>query len=166
MAHHNRENQSKRKSVAVSFEEACKLQEQKKFKLAHDAYEILCEMGDASACTNLATMYSHGEGVELNFDKAIALELKAINLGSKTALSNLAITYRMKGDCREARLWFEKAIEAGEGDALLDLARLLDASDYERGRVKELLSAALTHEQITENSRELAEQMLEKIKAG
>jgi TPR repeat protein len=41
---------------------------------------------------------------------------------------NLGITYRLKGDIRKSKAWFEKAIETGDGSAALELAKLYECN--------------------------------------
>ena len=72
---------------------------EKAFRLFYRA----SENGDSSAMSRLALMYGDGEGVEYDFDKSVYWDLKAIEAGCTSSMSNLAITYRNHGDAREAR---------------------------------------------------------------
>ena len=44
--------------------------------------------------SRLALMYGDGEGVAYDFDKSVYWDLKAIEAGCTSSMSNLAITYR------------------------------------------------------------------------
>jgi TPR repeat protein len=147
----------------MTFEEATDLAEKGEFQAALDSFIMLAELGDSKACVSVADIYTNGLGVALDLDKAIYWELKAIGLGEKTALLNLGISYRMKGDCRQARLYFEKAILADEGNALFELARLLDVSDLEKRKVVDLLNEAVAHEWTDDATKDSAKIMLIEI---
>ncbi|HRX35692.1 MAG TPA: tetratricopeptide repeat protein [Aestuariivirga sp.] len=131
----------------------------------------LAEAGDASACGMVATMYFDGEGVAFDFDESVKWDLRAIELGDTTSLSNLAISYRNTGNAREARKWFEKAVATGDGEAALDLAKLLHVSDFEIDNVRRLLKMAVESDHMTPAGLEEAEAMLaaldtERTKSG
>ena len=50
----------------------------------------LTTLGEASTMSNLAYMYKYGQGVDINYPKAIELYTKAAALGNESAMSNLA----------------------------------------------------------------------------
>jgi uncharacterized protein len=145
------------------YETAIKQYEEGNFAQAFPLFRQLAEAGNPDGCSMLAIMYDDGHGVEADFETAILWDLKAIGHGSMISLSNLAITYRRHGNCREARKWFEKAVESGDGDAMLDLARLLDVSDHETSNVERLLRDAISSNHITEAGREEAAALLNEM---
>ena len=98
------------------YEEGC-------FTESFDAFLKGAENGDLSCMTRLASMYSSGEGVEANLDKAIEWESRAANAGDLSAIFNLGISYRMKGDIESSKAWLEKALSLGDGSAGLELAK-------------------------------------------
>ena len=119
--------------------------------------------GDSGAMMNLASMYSAGEGIERNFEKAIEWELKAIEAGNETAIYNLGITYRIKGDIVNSKKYFEKAYKLGDGYAALELAKLYSVSSKETDTVKFYLHKALNSEELYEDDIELAINLLAKL---
>ena len=149
----------------ISFEEADRLYDEDRLEDSFAMFLKLAEAGDASACGRVALMYFEGEGVPFDFDESVKWDLRAIELGDTTSLSNLAITYRNTGNAREARKWLEKAVATGDGDAALDLAKLLHVSDFEIDNVRRLLKTAIASDYITEMSREEAEEMLATLDA-
>lgn len=129
-------------------------------ELAFQLFSRAAEDGDASAMSRLAMMYGDGEGVAYDFDKSVYWDLQAIEAGCISSMSNLAITYRNHGDAREARKWFEKAWEAGDVDAALDLAKLLVVSDKELDQVRTLLKQVVGSKEACPASVEEAQKML------
>ncbi len=108
-------------------------------------------------------MYGDGKGVEYDFDKSVEWDLRAWELGNESSLHNLGVTYRTHGAAREARKYFERAIAAGDGDALLELAKLLDVSDFETANVLRLLRLVNESDSVTEDSREEASSLITEI---
>ena len=82
--------------------------------------------GDTDAMYNLAYMYQYGNGVDVNYTKAIELYEKAANLGNSSAMNNLAFMYeRGKGvDVNYAKAieLLERATDLGNSDAMYNLA--------------------------------------------
>ncbi|WP_373504216.1 tetratricopeptide repeat protein [Aestuariivirga sp.] len=143
--------------------QAVRLHEDRSYDQAFVLFKQLAENGYADGCSMLATMYGAGLGTEFDLEASIAWDLKAIELGSLTSVYNLGVTHRGRGNCREARKWFEKSIASGDGDAMLELAKLLDVSDHETPQVIDLLMRAMSSRHITEDSREEAEVLLNEI---
>lgn len=137
--------------------------ENEEFIEAVELFHKAAVNGDSGAMMNLASMYSAGEGVERNFDKAIEWELKAIEAGNETAMFNLGITYRMKGDITNSMKWFEEAYKLGDGYAALELAKLYSASPKETDTVKFYLQKALKSDDLFEDDIELAKNLLTKL---
>lgn len=146
--------------------DAARLHSEGELSKAFELYLELAERGDADACLMVAFMYAHGEGVGLNFEESIRWDLRAVELGSVSALLNLGITYRMKGQLREARKCFQAAADRGDGEALVELAKLLDVSDLERETVVDLLRHALESEDLTEGTQEDATAMLSEVRSS
>ena len=148
---------------------------EKEFIKAHELYErgeLLsafnifhksAENGDTDSMLQVASMYSAGEGVRYNLDKAEEWELKSIDAGSLTAMINLAITYRMKGNILKSKTWFKKALESGDGTAALELAKLYLVSDRETDTVREYLEKALIINNMCDDDVEEAQKMLSEL---
>lgn len=90
------------------------------------------------AMLTLGYQYGNGDGslVPKDKDKALYWELAAANEGSSTAMSNLAINYRI-GDIVDANIdtaieWAKRASENGEGEQLFYIA-----VEYEKGEGRE-----------------------------
>lgn len=150
-------------SDSKSFSEASALYDEGDYPEAFELFLRLAERGDSGAMLRVATMISSGEGVKYDLDAAIAWEEKAVQHGSKTALLNLGISYRCKGDITRARDCFLAALKHGDGEAALELARLFRISSREVETVRLYASAALESENITDESREAAEVLLREL---
>ena len=130
------------------------------FRKAFKLFKEGAENGNADCMINLASMYTCGEGVRCDYDKAIEWERRAQDSGHSCAKINLGISYRIKGDLRQARCWFEKALDDGDGDAALHLAKLYMVSDKEADRVKGYLTIAINSDPMCEDSIEEAKMLL------
>lgn len=130
------------------------------------AFELFLEAannGDDSAMGRVACMYGDGEGIEYNFDKSIYWDEKAANSGNLSSMFNLGVSYRTKGNIRQAKYWFEKSFESGDGDAALQLAKLYMVSEKETEKVVFYLKEALKDDDLDEESINEAKQILSEI---
>ena len=89
-------------------------------QLAQDAraYRIRADQGDAKAESELATMYSHGQGVPQDFDEALRLRRKAADQGYPNGEDGLGSMYlygqAVPQDYSEAYRWYRKAADQGD----------------------------------------------------
>ena len=142
------------------FLKADKLYNKGDYSSAFQIFLRAAKNGDTSSMLRIALMYTCGEGVHCNYDKAEKWELKAIEAGDNTGMVNIAITYRIKGDIRSAKAWLEKAFKAGDGSAALELAKLYMVSEKESDTVKFYLKQAIKNENMCEADIEEAEKLL------
>ena len=140
------------------------LYEKGDFVGAFSAFMQAAKKGNTSCMMRVASMYTCGEGVNCDYNKAIEWELKAIDGGEITALVNLGISYRIKGDIRKAKYWFERAIEAGDGSGALELAKLYMVSPKEEERTIEYLNLAITSSKMCEADIEEAQELLSELR--
>ena len=85
----------------------------------------LAQKGDAEAQSILGTMYANGQGVPLNYEKAVAWIRKAAEQGFAEAQYNLGVMhdrgFGVPQNFREAAKWYEKAAEQGTAGAQYNL---------------------------------------------
>lgn len=108
--------------------------------------------------------YQHDALLPLDWNENLddAIETATV-LGDDVAAFHVAVTYRVKGDARNARIWFERALRAGDGEAALELAKMYMISDLEHERVREYLTTAIDSDSICEASREEAKALLAEL---
>ena len=86
--------------------------------------------------------------------------------GDGTAISNIAVAYRVLGRSGLSARWFQKAAMAGDGDAMVDYAYCLQHGAGVRRDLtlaKEMYRRALQSDHICENGREEALYLLSVI---
>ena len=115
------------------------------------------------AMVSLANLYSGGFGIEYSFEKIVKWEKKAAEQGDDCGMINLGTTYRRAGDVRTAKAWYEKALQAGDGSAALEIAKMYLISDLETKRVKNYLHRALEVGQLCEADEEEIQALLEEL---
>jgi len=145
------------------FNEASDAYDKEDYEVAFAIFLKLAESGNLSSMANIAVMYNTGRGVDLDVEKSIKWDEKAIQAGNTASMSNLGITYRMCGDIRKAKFWFEKAIAAGDDETALELAKMYLVSDLEKERVKHYLEMVLTAKHCTEAGRDEARDLLDQL---
>ncbi len=109
----------------------------------------------------LSHMYTTGLGVECSYEKAIEMDLKSFQLGNISGALNLGIDYRMIGDIKKSKYWFETAFNLGDMEAALELAKLYMVSDLEVEKIKHFLKMVVQSNDVTEDSKEQAQKFLE-----
>lgn len=108
----------------------------------------------------LSHMYTTGLGVGCSYEKAIEMDLKLFHLGNISGAFNLGIDYRMIGDIKKSKYWFETAFNLGDMDAALELAKLYMVSDLEVEKIKHFLKLVVQSIDVTEDSKEQAQKFL------
>lgn len=135
------------------------------YKRAFGQFLSLANEGDTSAMTRVALMYGEGQGVARDVDESIRWDMRAAESGDTVGMLNLGITYLTKGDTTSAALWFEKAMDAGDGEAALELAKmhLVDGNDH--ARIKRYLALAAGDANLSEASSQEVKRLLDELKA-
>ena len=105
------------------------------WRRALTAYNTAADRGYVSALNNLAVLYSSGDGVDEDENKAASLFKRAAQQGHPLAMYNPALRYRdgtggLKADPYQAAEWFAKSAESGYVPAMVELG---DALKYGRG---------------------------------
>ena len=116
------------------------------------------ELGDVESCDKLGEMYEFGEGVEVDYPKAIEWYLKSANHGFEDSYNGLAWTYHKMGKYEEALPWAEKAVEVSpeDPDVIDSLATVYqDLGRYDEALEQFELCLKLYKEQ--ENSEDIQE---------
>lgn len=82
----------------------------------------LAEQGDANSQNKLGNMYSNGEGVSQDYNKAFSWYKKSATQGNSEAQLSLGVLYAgLRGDEVEGFKWMYKAAEQGNAEALLNI---------------------------------------------
>jgi len=92
-------------------------------KAAKRYLERAVALGDAEAMYVLAALLLDHHRDARTFKRAEALYQRAFHAGESTAAYNLAVAYKKRQRYRDAFRWFQRAHEAGDPSALLQLAR-------------------------------------------
>jgi TPR repeat protein len=88
---------------------------------ARRCFERAVALGDAAGMDSLATFLSRPKARASDIARAERLYRMSFRKGYTTAAYNLAVTYRRLGRYRDAFRWFQRAHEAGDPSALLQL---------------------------------------------
>ena len=110
------------------------------------------------AIRELQTLFSVGTTAALG--DGPLLERFTMLQGEAAAANNVGTIYRDEGRLRLALRWFEKAAAMGDGDALLEMARLQAGPLQDTAEARKLLSRVLKSKRATLDSREDAERLL------
>lgn len=84
-------------------------------------FERAVALGDAMGMDSLATFLARDGARRSDLARAERLYRRSFRGGYTTAAYNLAVTYKRLGRYREAFRWFERAHDAGDPSALLQL---------------------------------------------
>lgn len=134
---------------------------------AFELFSVAAKNGDASSQNSLGYFYDHGIGIKKNHENAFLWYRRSARQGDVCAISNIAISFRDKGDLKKARIWFRKALMLGDMDAALELGKLHIQSKT-RGfanRARKYLSMAKSAKNISDESREEADALISELKS-
>jgi TPR repeat protein len=132
------------------------------YSTALQLFEQCAALGESAAMARLAIMHELGQGTPMDFDAALAWDMKAIEAGDTSAVFNIALTYVRLREIRKARRWFERALDAGWGEAAIELAKLYAVSDREADTAKAYLRRALEFDDLLEDDRAEVQSLLER----
>lgn len=134
--------------------------------LAFELFSVCAAQGSEGGMLDLGYFYDEGIGTPQDKEQAMHWYKKAYRLGSSAAASNIAVLYREQGRFSLSAEWFRRAIHLQDGDAEVELAKLLIAG---KG-VRKSLSAAMEHllnalvsDRITPAGIEEAEELLRQM---
>jgi TPR repeat protein len=145
------------------------------FKLANDYWEKgdlrtafriflkAAKAGNAGSQLNVGHFYDEGLGVRASRPAALYW-FKRLYRRRKdaAAATNIGTIWRDEGSSKRALRWFEKAIELGDEDARLDIAKLY-IRQQNTGKAIPYLEKVLKSENVTEASAEEAKFLLNTI---
>jgi uncharacterized protein len=129
------------------FKRADKQQQEGKLLSAFRLLLIAAKLGDEGAQLNLGYTYDVGLGVARNRSAALFWYRKAYRNGRRSgnATANIGTIYRDEQDDWKAIRWFQRAVDLGDIDANLDLAKIYLGSPKDRVKaircLKDLLAA-------------------------
>jgi TPR repeat protein len=121
------------------------------------------EAGDTSCMIWVGVLYGDGVKEDTKNKKEISWYERAWNKGELSAANNLAIVYKNQKHYSEAEHWFKEAICAGDGDANLELAKMLISLGRENKEVRSYLTATIESNYVTEASFEEARTLSKSI---
>lgn len=118
--------------------------------------------GNSTAQHNVGFCFDVGRGTKRNFRQAIFWYKRAWRGDRQTSTcSNIARLYSEEGLHRNARRWWEKAVNLGDGDAALDYAKyLVTRRRVSADRIRDLLRSVIKSKNVTEAARVEARERL------
>jgi len=125
--------------------------------------------GDTSCQILLGNYLSDGrKGIPIDRKRGVYWYKQAYEQGSSTGASNLAMTYRKQGDLDEAYRWFELAVESGDNEAHLALAKIWLYDRENKAKAVEHLNAVFqgNPHDVSELGRDEARAMLRRLWAA
>ena len=119
---------------------ACALDDQGKPRVAFRLLRRAAEAGHHGSQLHLGVLYDTGRGVRRSRERALHWYRKGARRREAAAASNIGTLYRDEGRMGLAVRWFERAVEWGDADALLELAKLYLGPLQDRPRARRLLA--------------------------
>ncbi len=121
------------------------------------------ELGDIESQQGVGYCLDVGLGVRRSERDALYWYRRAARAGDACAACNIGILYKDKGSRRLAMRWFQKSVELGLDDTLLEIARLQLESPRTRAEAILTLRRLLRVEDIVDQVREDATALLSEL---
>lgn len=145
------------------FDKAYAFYEKGMLEEAFNSFLRGAESGDTSCMIWVGVLYGDGVKGDVQNKEEISWYERAWKKGELSAANNLAIVYKDKKHYSEAEYCFKKAIRSGDGDANLELAKMLIAIGRKNKEIHSYFTATIESNYVTEASIEEAQTLLESI---
>ena len=147
-----------------NFEHACHALDRCQWSLALALFLRGVAVGETGCHVNLGVMFHDGLGMPRSYRRAQRSYMKSLQDSTGCAENNLACLRRDQGLHRLAEHWFQRAIQQGNTDAWLELAKLHLQHDRIRQAQACLLQVtSAAPMQVTHGSREEADTLLHQL---
>ena len=120
--------------------------------------------GSDDARAVVAQFYDQGIGVKASEEAALRWYRLAYRSGNALAANNLGVIWRDRGKIDRALMWFLRALELGDEDANLEIAKIYLNAKSSPEKATQYLRNACTGKFVTDGSKEEARALLRTIK--
>jgi len=161
----NRKKDTFRSPTEALFAKANEQWDRGKLKSAFRLFLKGAKAGDSGAQVNLGYFYDTGLGVKHNRDLALYWYRRAYRRGSSGAASNIGTVWRDEGKLGRAITWFQRAVNLGDGDANLEIAKILLKKEGQVGKAIVYLKRTTKAKpsDVTEASKQEARRLLNQL---
>lgn len=97
------------------------------------------EAGNPGCMLNVGVMYGDGVVPDIENRHELFWYKKAWGEGETSSATNIAIVYKNQKQFKQAETWFQLAIDSGDGDANLELAKMYLSRNLNHDNVKKYL---------------------------
>jgi len=135
------------------------------FEAARASFERGAADGDPFCWSRLGLMFDNGVGCDVDKVAAMQCYRRAWRLRDVVAANNIAILYREGGNNRAAFRWFERAADAGDTGAHVELAKCYATGSETRKSLKKAEASLhlAINGRLSEAEREEAELLLTRL---
>ncbi len=149
------------------FERANEYWDKRKLRSALRLFQIGAKAGDSGSQINLGNFYLDGIGLKPNRALALYWYRRAYQRGERCAANNMGIVFRDEKKYAQALRWFERAVDLGDGDANLEIAKIYISRTDIPTAVRYLNQTLRTRKHdVTEASKEEAQELLSQLKGS
>jgi TPR repeat protein len=146
------------------FMRADRLTDEGKYRTAFRLFLAAANMGDSSCQVNVGNFYDEGKGVKRNRSAAMYWYKRAYRRGDRCAAHNIAVMWRNEKKYKRALDWFRKAVQLGDDEANLQIAKYYLEVQGNRKRAIPYLEKACKSSWVTEAGLEEAHRLLRRPK--
>jgi len=120
--------------------------------------------GYVKAFRIVGQFYDYGEGVKSSEDAAIYWYRRAYRYDhDPCAATNIGCIWRDRGNINRALFWLRRAVESGDGDANLDIAKIYIRHKPNLKKAISYLKKTIEADWVTEESKEEARSLLSQL---
>ena len=133
----------------------------------HAAFRLFlaaAKAGNGPALETVANFYDLGIGVKTNQNAALYWYRRAYQYGSNIAANNIGVIWRDRKKLSRALLWLRRAVDLGDGDANLQIAKIYLGNKLNQGKAIHYLKITCLAANATRGSREEARKLLKQVR--
>lgn len=148
-------------------------------RAAFKLFLAAAKAGWVPAFSTVAHFYDNGWGVKTNIDAALHWYTRAYSENAawyraahrrvdsdSTSANNIGCILRDRGERRKAIVWFQRAVNLGDGDANLNIAKIYLSNQRDRRKAIHYLQKTIKAAYVTDGSIEEAKALLKQIRTN
>lgn len=159
----NAQSKAKNAELAEIFSRADQEWQRGKVRSARKLFLLAAKKGDKASQLNVGYFYDQGIGVRRNRTAALHWYERAYRSGDASAANNIGTIWNENGNTKRALAWFRRAINLGNDESNIEVAKLYMQSKGNAKKAIPYLRRVCESNSVSQTASETAKQLLKKL---